>query len=45
VCSTHDPKMITSSKRVCWIRDGMLEKVTAGADFDLAEMEPDKLGR
>lgn len=45
VCSTHDPKMITSSKRVCWIRDGMLERVTAGKDFNLAEMEPDKLGR
>jgi len=45
VCSTHDPKMITSSKRVCWIRDGMLDKVTAGADFRLEEMEPDNLGR
>jgi putative ABC transport system ATP-binding protein len=45
VCSTHDPKMISSSKRVCWIRDGMLEKTTRGEDFRLEDMEPDKLGR
>ena len=45
VCSTHDPKMITSSKRVCWIRDGLLEKVTRGEDFNLDEMEADNLGR
>ncbi|MBD3240209.1 MAG: ATP-binding cassette domain-containing protein [Chitinivibrionales bacterium] len=45
VCSTHDPKMITSSRRVCWIRDGLLEKVTRGEDFHLEEMEADTLGR
>ena len=45
ICSTHDPKMIQSSKRVCWIRDGMLERVTRGEDFKLEEMEPDRLGR
>ena len=45
VCSTHDPKMITSSRRVCWIRDGLLDRVTDGKDFRLEEMEPDKLGR
>ena len=45
ICSTHDPKMITSSKRVCWIRDGLLDKITDGKDFCLDEMEPDRLGR
>jgi putative ABC transport system ATP-binding protein len=28
VCSTHDPKMLECSERVCWIRDGRLEKIT-----------------
>jgi putative ABC transport system ATP-binding protein len=28
VCSTHDPKMLESSERVVWIRDGRLEKIT-----------------
>lgn len=45
ICSTHDPRMISSSKRVCWIRDGMLERITRGEDFKLDEMEPDHLGR
>lgn len=45
VCSTHDPKMITSSKRVCWIRDGMLEKITRGDEFKVEDMERDSLGR
>ena len=35
ICSTHDPKMIHSSRRVCWIRDGTLEKITSGADFSV----------
>ena len=35
ICSTHDPKMILSSKRVCWIRDGCLEKITSGADYSV----------
>jgi putative ABC transport system ATP-binding protein len=34
VCSTHDPKMITSSKRVCWIRDGMMERITRGDEYN-----------
>jgi len=38
VCSTHDPKMINSSKRVCWIADGRLEKITRGEDFKLEDM-------
>jgi len=45
ICSTHDPKMLKSSDRVCWIRDGLLEKLSSGAEFNLEEMEPDKLGR
>ncbi len=45
VCSTHDPKMLTSSKRVCWIRDGRLEKISSGEEFRLDEMEADDLGR
>jgi len=42
ICSTHDPKMITSSKRVCWILDGRLDKITSGEDFKLEQMEQDK---
>ena len=45
VCSTHDSKMITSSDRVCWIRDGSLEKISKGSDFKYDQMEADKLGR
>ena len=35
ICSTHDPKMIRSSKRVCWIRDGCLEKITSAAEYSV----------
>jgi putative ABC transport system ATP-binding protein len=45
VCSTHDPKMITSSARVCWILDGQLDKITRGEDFRLEDMEQDRQGR
>ena len=45
VCSTHDPKMLTSSDRVCWIRDGRLEKISSGEAFRLEEMDADTLGR
>ncbi|MFP4379982.1 MAG: ABC transporter ATP-binding protein [Candidatus Sumerlaeia bacterium] len=45
ICSTHDYKMITSSDRVCWIRDGMLEKISTGEEFRLEEMAADDLGR
>jgi hypothetical protein len=37
--------MLTSSARVCWMRDGRLEKITVGADFRLEEMEADRTGR
>ncbi len=39
VCATHDVKMLASSDRVCWIRDGQLEKVTTGEQFRLEEMK------
>ena len=45
VCSTHDPKMLGSSDRVCWIRDGLLEKTSAGEEFRLEEMPTDDKGR
>lgn len=41
ICSTHDPRMIESSKRVCWIKDGKLNKITRGEDFKLEDMEQD----
>ncbi len=45
VCSTHDPKMLASSARVCWIRDGVLERIASAAEFRLGEMAADILGR
>jgi len=45
VCSTHDPKMLGSSNRVCWIRDGLLERVSSGREFRLEEMPGDEQGR
>jgi hypothetical protein len=37
--------MLSSSERVCWIRDGRLEKISSGEEFRLDEMAPDELGR
>jgi putative ABC transport system ATP-binding protein len=45
ICSTHDHKMLASSTRVCWIRDGRLEKIVPGSDFRVEEQEKDTLGR
>jgi putative ABC transport system ATP-binding protein len=45
ICSTHDYKMITSSDRVCWMRDGLLDKISTGEEFRLEEMAADNLGR
>ena len=45
VCSTHDPKMLGSSDRVCWIRDGLLERISSGQEFRLEEMPGDEQGR
>lgn len=38
ISSTHDPKMLASSDRVCWMQDGKLVKVASGAEFNLAEV-------
>ncbi|MBT3191432.1 MAG: ABC transporter ATP-binding protein, partial [Verrucomicrobia bacterium] len=27
ITATHDTKMIESSDRICWIRDGLLDRV------------------
>jgi putative ABC transport system ATP-binding protein len=45
ICSTHDSKMLSSSDRVCWIRDGQIERVSSGAEFRVEEMAKDKTGR
>jgi len=45
ICATHDSKMLARSDRVCWIRDGSLEKVSTGAEFQLEKMAADNLGR
>ena len=37
ICSTHDPKMLAASARVCWIKDGLVEKVTTPDQMDLHE--------
>ena len=34
VCSTHDPKMLKSSDRVCWIQDGRIDKILSREDFE-----------
>ena len=43
ICSTHDPKMLKSSQRVCWMVDGRLEKITAAGELDLMAMEGDRV--
>ena len=35
ICSTHDPKMLESSARICWIEDGWLLKTTPGGAAQL----------
>jgi len=40
ITSTHDPKMLRTSDRVCWLNDGRIVKITTGAEFDLEEMRP-----
>lgn len=45
ICSTHDPKMLASSDRVCWISDGKIERIASGETFRLEEMPADDLGR
>lgn len=45
ICSTHDVKMLASSDRVCWIRDGLIERISSGHEFHVEEMERDRSGR
>jgi putative ABC transport system ATP-binding protein len=45
ICATHDLKMLSSSDRVCWIRDGSLDRITTGAEFRVEHMKQDDLGR
>jgi len=35
ICATHDYKMLTSSDRVCYIRDGQLHKISTSAELDM----------
>lgn len=35
ICATHDHKMLKSSDRVCYIRDGLLHKISTSAELDL----------
>lgn len=45
ICSTHDPKMLRSSDRVCWLSDGRIEKVLTGQEFRQSELaKQEKLG-
>jgi putative ABC transport system ATP-binding protein len=45
VCSTHDPKMLRNSDRICWMLDGRLDKVSTREEFSLAAMKQDTQGR
>lgn len=45
VCSTHDPKMLRSSDRICWMLDGSLDKISTQAEFSLEAMKQDTQGR
>lgn len=45
ICSTHDPKMLKNSDRICWVLDGRLDKVSLQKDFVLEEMTQDSQGR
>ena len=42
VCSTHDPKMLAESQRVCWMINGKLDRITSARDLDLTRMEADR---
>jgi putative ABC transport system ATP-binding protein len=37
ICSTHDPKMLRSSDRVCWLRDGRIQQIVSGSEFSLSK--------
>lgn len=39
ICATHDHKMLASSDRVCYIRDGKLHKISTSAEIDLEALK------
>ena len=39
ICATHDHKMLASSDRVCYIRDGRLHKISTRAEVALAALK------
>jgi putative ABC transport system ATP-binding protein len=45
VCSTHDPKMLRRSDRICWMLDGRLDKISSREEFSLEAMKQDTQGR
>lgn len=45
ICSTHDPKMLRRSDRICWMLDGRLDKISTAAEFSLEAMKQDTQGR
>jgi len=45
ICATHDKKMLASSDRVCWVRDGQIDRIASGAEFRIEDMDADHLGR
>jgi putative ABC transport system ATP-binding protein len=38
ITATHDIRMITSSDRVCWIRDGKLERISTQKEYAATEV-------
>jgi len=38
ITATHDIRMITSSDRVCWIRDGKLERISTQEEYAATEV-------
>lgn len=45
ICSTHDSKVLAASDRVCWIRDGRIERIADSTTFKVEEMARDSSGR
>ena len=45
ICSTHDPKMLRRSDRICWMLDGRLDKISDAKGFSLDAMKQDTQGR
>jgi putative ABC transport system ATP-binding protein len=39
ICATHDHKMLASSDRVCYIRDGKLHKISTSAEIDMEALK------